>query len=278
MQTLVGILIGAALAAQCLIAKNVLADQVEVLWLGHATTRITSTSGKVIVIDPFLTKNPKAPARYRKLKALGKVDLILVTHGHPDHAMDLPALARLNNSTVVANWEFANNLVALGALDGDKVIAMNKGGTVEPLGRGIKIHMVPAEHSSSLDLVNLGWRNLEAKSPRYVDGGVAVGYIIELENGFKIYHTGDTWLFREMALIGELFKPDLALVCIGGHFTMGPEHAAYAIRKMIKPKKVLPIHYGTIPSINRKPSEFQKALGDTAVEVLDAMPGQALKF
>lgn len=262
-----------------LLTSNIWATgKVEVLWLGHATARITSVNGSVILIDPFLTKNPKTPVKYRDLKNLGKIDLILVTHGHPDHAMDVEALAKLNDAIVIAGWEYANNLVSLGILEGDKIIAMNKGGTVEPIGRGIKIHMVPAEHSSSIDLVAYGLQKLDKKLPRYVSGGPAVGYIVELENGFKIYHTGDTWLFGDMALVGELYKPDLALVCIGGYFTMGPNHAAYAIRKLIKPKQVLPIHYGTIPAINRTPAEFKKALGDTRVKVLDAKPGDMLMF
>ena len=139
-----------------LFASVASAAEIEVLWLGHATTRISSTTGKVIVIDPFLTKNPKAPAEYRNLDALGKVDLILITHGHGDHVSDLPELARSSGATVVANWEFANNMIALGILDADKVIAMNKGGTVTPIGQGIKIHMVPAEHSSGIDLKAMG--------------------------------------------------------------------------------------------------------------------------
>ena len=254
------------------------AAEVEVLWLGHATTRITSVGGKVIVIDPFLTKNPKTPARYRDLKALGKVDLILVTHGHSDHTNDLPALARLTGAKVVTNYEYARNLVAFGLLESDNVIAMNKGGSVAPLGRGIKIHMVPAEHSSSVDLRILGLQVSQPNKPRHLAGGDPVGYVVELENGFKIYHSGDTSVFGDMALSRELYQPDLALVCIGGHFTMGPEGAAYAVRELIKPKQVIPIHYGTYPVINRTPAEFKKALGDTPVEMLDVVPGQALRF
>jgi L-ascorbate metabolism protein UlaG (beta-lactamase superfamily) len=254
------------------------AAEVEVLWLGHATTRITSVEGKVIVIDPFLIKNPKTPARYRDLKAVGKVDLILVTHGHGDHVSDLPALVRLTGAKVVANYEYVNNLVAFGLLEADNIIAMNKGGAVEPLGRGIKIHMVPAEHSSSVDLAAFGLQGSQPNSPRHIAGGEPVGYIVELENGFKIYHSGDTGVFGDMRLIGELYKPDLALVCIGGHFTMDPEGAAYAIRELIKPKQVIPIHYGTYPVINRTPAEFKKALGDAPLEVVIAVPGQAMSF
>jgi L-ascorbate metabolism protein UlaG (beta-lactamase superfamily) len=261
-----------------LLPQLLAAAPVEVLWLGHATTRITSVAGKVIVIDPFLRKNPKTPAKYRDLKALGNVDLILVTHGHSDHIADLTALVKLTDAKVVANYEYSKNLVSLGILKGDKTIQMNKGGYVEPIGRGIKIHMVPAEHSSSLDNFRLGVSNPKSKTARQSEGGVPVGYVVELENGFKIYHTGDTAIFGDMALIHALHKPDLALVCIGGRYTMGPEAAAYAVRELIKPKQVLPIHYGTFPPINRTPAEFRQAMGDTDVEILNAAPGQVLKY
>jgi L-ascorbate metabolism protein UlaG (beta-lactamase superfamily) len=256
-------------------AASAFAQQIEVLWLGHATFRITSTTGKVIVIDPFLKKNLRTPAKYKDLSALGKVDLILVTHGHGDHVADLGELAALTGATVVANYELANNLVALGVLDGSKTISMNKGGTVTPLGPGIKVHMVPAEHSSAVDM------NLikpDATGVRHFTGGAAVGYVIEFENGFKIYDTGDTDVFGDMALINRFFKPDLALVCIGGHFTMDPEHAAYAMRELIRPKQVIPMHYGTFPVLNRTPAEFKAALGDAPIKVLDVRPGDAIKF
>ena len=252
-----------------------LADPVEVLWLGHSAFRITSTTGKVIVIDPFLTRNPRLPSKYKDLKALGKVDLILVTHGHGDHVSDLPELAKMSGAIVVANWELGNNLVALGVLDGSKTIAMNKGGTVAPLGPGIKVHMVPADHSSSADLVGI---KPEATGVRYVAGGAAVGYVIELENGLKIYHSGDTDVFGDMALISKFHKPDLALVCIGGHFTMDPERAAYALRELIRPKQVIPMHYGTFPVINRTPAELKAALGNAPIKVLDVKPGEAVRF
>ena len=251
------------------------AEQVEVLWLGHSTFRITSTTGKVIVIDPFLKKNPRAPAKYRDLKAFGKVDLILVTHGHADHITDLPELAKLTGATVVGNHELSLNLVSLGFLDGGKTIFMNKGGTVAPLGPSIKVHMVAADHSSSLDLLAI---KPDATEVQHIAGGVPVGYVVEFENGFKIYDTGDTDVFGDMALINKFFKPDLALVCIGGHFTMDPDHAAYALRELIRPKQIIPIHYGTFPVINRTPAEFKAALGDSPIEVLDVKPGEAVRF
>ncbi len=270
-------LIAAVFAALSLFASVASATEVEVLWLGHSTVRITSTTGKVILIDPFLTKNPSTPAQYKDLSALGKVDLILVTHGHLDHVADLGELARLSGAPVVANFELALQLVERGLIDEDKAIAMNKGGTVAPAGRGIKVHMVPAEHSSSINLDFLGIER-EPGSPRYPFSGAAVGYVVELENGFKIYHSGDTGVFGDMALINKFYAPDLALVCIGGHFTMDPEGAAYAVRELIKPKRVIPIHYGTYPVINRTPAEFKAALGDAGIEVLVMKPGEALKF
>ena len=112
-----------------------------------------------------------------------------------------------------------------------------------------------------------------------------MGYVVELENGFKIYHSGDTDVFSDMALIHKFYAPDLALICIGGHFTMDPERAAYALRELIKPKQVIPIHYGTYPIINRTPEELKQALGDAPIEeldapieVLDVKPGQAVEF
>ncbi len=203
------------------------------------------------------------------------MDLILVTHGHGDHTRDLPEVAKTTGATVVANFELANNLVDIGVLDGSKTIPMNKGGTVTPLGPGVKVHMVPAEHSSSADLRVF---KPDATGARWFTGGAAVGYVVELESGFKIYHTGDTDVFGDMALIHKFYKPDLALVCIGGHFTMDPERAAYALRELIRPKQVIPMHYGTYPVINRTPGELKAVLGDAPIKVLDVKPGDAAKF
>lgn len=266
------------LAVLFLFSEVALADEIEVQWLGHATTRIKTTSGKIIVIDPFITGNPTTPAEFKDLSALGPVDLILVTHGHADHVADLGELARMSGAKVVANYEMALQWAALGVIDGDNVIDMNKSGTVTPLGADIKVHMVPAEHSSSVDLPSLGLPPVQENGQRFLDAGAPVGYVIELENGFKIYHSGDTGVFGDMALIHDLYAPDLALVCIGGHYTMGPQGAAYAMRELVKPKQVIPIHYGTYPIIDGTPAEFKAALGATSIQVLDVTPGQVVNF
>ena len=258
-----------------LFATAALAEPVEVLWLGHAAFRITSTTGKVIVIDPFLKLNPTTPAKYKDLAALGKVDLILLTHGHGDHARDVGELAKLTGAKVVANFELANNMAKLGIIDASKAIAMNKGGTVAPLGQGINVHMVPAEHSNSLDVYAA---KPDSTGVQHLEGGMAVGFVVELENKFKIYHSGDTDVFGDMALIRRFHQIDLALVCIGGYFTMDPERAAFALREYLRPKQVIPMHYGTYPVINHTPAELKTALGNSPIKVLDVKPGEALKF
>ena len=261
---------GAALLLSAGVAR---AGEVEVLWLGHAATRITTVTGKVIVIDPFLTKNPKTPETYKDLAALGDVDLILITHGHGDHTADVGELARLTGAKVVGNGALTRQLAAYGVIDKGAGISMNMGGTATPIGPDIKIHMVPASHSSALTVTDPA-----SGEKRMVAAGEPAGYVMELENGFTIYHTGDTGVFGDMALIHEFHKPDVALVAIGGHFTMDPKGAAYAMSELVKPKQVIPIHYGTKPILKGTPAEFKAALGDAPIEVLAIEPGEALTF
>ena len=263
----------AAVAAALLWTGAAPAAGIEVLWLGQATTRITSVDGKVIVIDPFLKKNPKTPAKYKDLKALGKVDLILITHGHFDHTADIGELAKMTGAKVVGNGALPYQLAIYGVVDRSQVVSMNKSGTIAPLGPGIKIHMVPANHSSALTVTDP-----DSGKQRRVFSGAPVGYVIELENGFRIYHTGDTGVFGDMALINALTPPDLVLVSIGGQFTMDPKGAAIAMREFVKPKTVIPTHYGTFPPLKGTPAQFRSALGSANIEVLDVEPGDAVKF
>lgn len=247
--------------------------KVTVQWLGQATTKITTSTGKVIVIDPWLLTNPKVPEGYKRLDALGKVDLILVTHAHNDHFADAPELAKLNNAPMYGPAGLNQSLVTLGVLPAALAPRFNKGGTIMPLGPNIKITATHAEHSSELV-----WRNpVTGKDETHV-GGEPVGYIIELENGFKIYHMGDTGLFGDMRLIGEYYKPDLVLIPIGGHYVMDPKDAAVSTRDMLKPKFAIPIHYGTIPQLKGTPEEYIKAMGTTPTRIIPMKPGEAVQF
>jgi L-ascorbate metabolism protein UlaG (beta-lactamase superfamily) len=241
-------------------------------WLGQSTTRITTPGGKVIVVDPWITSNPKTPEQYKTLESLGKVDMILVTHGHFDHFTDAPALARLNKVPVHGPAGLMQSVAALGILEPDRMVRFGKGGTVTPPGTDIKITQVHAEHSSEL-----AYKNAAGKEEVHV-GGEPAGFIIELENGFKIYHMGDTGLFGDMNLIGSYYKPDVVLIPIGGHFVMSPADAAYATREMIKPKFAIPVHYGTTPQLKGTTAEYISALGQGSAKVFPINPGDKLEF
>jgi len=251
--------------------------RIQLLWLGQSTFRIRTISGKVIVIDPFLINNPKTPPEYRKLDTLGKVDLILVTHGHFDHFADAPALAQLNNAPVIGPAGLNQSMQTLGILPPELAPRMNKGGTITPFAStgapGVRITQVHAEHSSELV-----WRNPATGKDETHVGGEPVGYVIELENGFRIYHMGDTGLFGDLKLIGEHYKPDLVLIPIGGHFVLDPVDAAFAIREYLKPRFVIPMHYGTIPLLKGTPEEFSAALGASATKVMVLKPGDTADF
>jgi L-ascorbate metabolism protein UlaG (beta-lactamase superfamily) len=249
--------------------------KVQVQWLGQAAFKLTSVAGKVIVIDPWLTSNPKTPEAYQKLEALGKVDLILVTHGHFDHFADVPALARLNNAPVWGPAGLAQSMQLLGILPVAQANRMNKSGSIKPIGPDIKVTLVHAEHSSELVFKN----PVTGKDELHV-GGEPGGFIVEFENGFKVWHMGDTGVFGDMKLIAEMYKPDLVLMPIGGgQFVMNPVDAAFAARELIKAKAVVPMHYGTNPALVGTPAEMVKALGaNSGVKVLEIQPGDKLEF
>ena len=250
------------------------AGKTEVLWLGQASVRITTPGGKVIMIDPWLTSNPKTPANWKQLSALGKVDLILVTHAHFDHFADAPALAKMHNAPMYAPAGMNQTVATYGILPAELAPRSGKGGTVLPFGPGgPKITAVHAEHSSEL-----GWKDAAGKDI-VLPGGEPVGYIIEMENGFKVWHMGDTGVFGDMRLIGDMYRPDVVLMPIGNHFVMSPQDAAMAIRDMIKPRYAIPIHYGTTPQLRGTPAELINAMGGAAAPViLVPEPGQKYDF
>lgn len=249
------------------------AGQTELLWLGQASFRIKSPGGKIIVVDPWITGGTKTPAPYKTdLAALGKIDLLLVTHAHADHIGDAPALAKMHNTKLYGPADMITPMVTLGILPAELTHRFNKSGRVNPL-PGIKVTAVQAEHSSLLVHTNPATGKNESHP-----AGEAMGYIIEMENGFKIWHMSDTGLFSDMKFIAEHYKPDVVLAPIGGNFTMDPDDAAFAVRTWINPKSVIPIHYNSNPLAKGTLAEFQAAMQGSAVKVVPMTEGQTVKF
>ena len=258
-----------ALAASSAFAQT---GKVEVLWLGQSAFRIATPGGKVIVTDPWLLQNPLTPAKYKDLAALGKVDVLLVTHAHPDHIADAPAIAKLNNISLWGAADLNMALNTLGVLPAAQLPRFGKGGRVAPA-PGIRVTSTHAEHSSVYV-----WKNPATGKDETHPAGEPVGFIIELENGFRIWHMGDTGIFGDMKWIAEYYKPDLVLIPIGGHFTMDPEDAAYALRELIKPKFAIPMHYGANPLGKGTPRELIQALGSASTKILALKPGEQAEF
>lgn len=231
-------------------------SEVIITWLGHATTKIETPSGKTVLIDPWLEANPSVPDNQKRIE---KLDLMLITHGHFDHMGDAVTVARQTNPDVIANFEVCHYLTSQGV---QKCNGMNTGGTVH--WDGINITMVEAIHSSGITV---------GDEIRY--GGTAAGYVLRFDNGFTVYHAGDTDVFESMKLIGN-HKPDVAMLPIGGHFTMGPRGAAEAIR-LLGVKRVIPIHYATFPALTGTPEQLKKEASDIAdLQVIALKPGESV--
>lgn len=256
------------LAAPQLAAQT---PQTTVQWFGQAAFKVTSPKGTVVMIDPFLTRNPKTPAEHKDLSKLGKVDLILVTHGHGDHFGDTAQLAKMTGAKVGMNADMGSTVQSLGIVPGKQLIRFNKSGPIKV--GDVTVIMVRAEHSSSIRRKNPVTGKVEV-----YPGGEPVGYILKIAGGPTVYHAGDTGVFGDMKWIGDYYKPDLALLPIGGHFTMDPAHAAYAQRYLINARMVVPMHYGTFPPLKGTPAQFKAALGAAAGTVLDMKPGDAKQF
>ena len=228
-------------------------------WLGHHTFKLVTRGARVVLMDPWVEGNPACP---KELRTFERIDVMTISHGHGDHMADAVTLAKKYKPTVIANFEIQLYLERKG-LTG--LVGMNKGGTVEAA--GLKFTMVHAIHSSGIP---------DGGGVLY--GGEAAGFVVTLEDGTRIYHAGDTAVHAEMALIGELYPPDIALLPIGDLFTMSPREAAVAAR-MLKPRWIVPAHYGTFPALTGTPDMLREELKKLGLDaqVVALRPGETLE-
>lgn len=223
-----------------------------ITWLGHATVLVQTPKGNNILIDPFIANNPKYPKTF---ELPSKIHYILLTHGHGDHISDAAPVAKKHGSTVVAVYELAAYIGGQGV---QNTMGIGHGGTVQL--DDVAVTLVDARHSSGAQ---------DENGVHYV--GIAGGFVLEVAGGPVLYHAGDTCVFGDMQLIRELHKPQIAMLPIGGHYTMGPKEAAVACR-LLEPDVVLPIHWGTFPPLKGTPGELA-ALVEPTVKVEGWKPG-----
>ena len=227
-----------------------------ITWLGHATVLVQTARGTNILIDPYIAHNPKYPQDF---VLPSKIHYIMLTHGHGDHISDAAPIAKKHGSTVVAIFELADYVAGKGVAD---TIGMNLGGGVAL--DGVTATMVDAKHSAAA---------ADEKGMHYV--GVAAGFVLDVADGPVLYHAGDTAVFGDMQLIRELYHPRVAMLPIGGHYTMGPKEAALACR-LLAPETILPIHFGTFPPLKGTPEELA-ALVEPQVKVVNWSPGEEFR-
>ena len=229
----------------------------ELTWLGHSAFRVESPGGERIYVDPFLTGNPKTPDGEREPE---RCDLILLTHGHGDHLGDTVSIHQRFGCPVVAQVELRGWLTANGIGDDGGAHSMNKGGTIEVA--GVNVTLTHANHSSS--------------TPDGTYAGESCGFVLELEDGFTLYFAGDTNVFGDLSLIGRIYQPDVAVIPIGDHFTMGPREAAVAL-ELLGVVRCVPCHWGTFGLLTGTPDALRE-LAPPGVEVLSPEPGEPLAF
>jgi L-ascorbate metabolism protein UlaG (beta-lactamase superfamily) len=233
--------------------------ETQLTWYGQSAFKIVTPGGKVLLVDPWLT-NPVFGKGEDEIDALNRVDLVLVTHGHSDHVGNAVEIGKKTRAKLVATFDLSAAIVtALGYPSElvDVETTGHMGGTLTLLGGEIAVTFVPAWHGSGV--------SREETAPA-VYGGTPAGLVIAIHGGPTIYHTGDTDLFSDMALVSRFHNIDAMLVCIGDHFTMGPARAAEAV-KLVKPREVIPMHYGTFPALTGTPEAFEAELTKRKIKV-----------
>lgn len=227
-------------------------------WLGHNSFKLETRGSRTVLLDPWVESNPACPKEH---KSFDRIDVMTISHGHGDHMGDAVTLGRKFKPTVVCNYEIHLYLQKKGVAS---TSPMNKGGTQEV--HGLRFTMVHAVHSSGIE-----------DGGQVIYGGEPCGYVVTLEDGTRLYHAGDTAVHSDMALIAELYQPEIALLPIGDLYTMSPREAALAAR-MLKPRLIVPAHYGTFPPLTGTPDQLRAELRElkVAAEVVALRPGETL--
>ena len=233
-----------------------MSNPLAITWLGHSAFLLRLPTGQRVAFDPWL-RNPACPPAFAKPEALGRLDLILLSHGHDDHASDVVAVARATQAPVVCLFELGEFLRERGLQD---VRDMGMGGT-QRIGE-LRITMTQAVHSGST----------------FVNGGIvylggAAGFVLRAPGMPTLYYAGDTALFRDMKTIADLYEPQIAFLPIGDHYTMGPDTAAVAAR-WLRVRQVVPMHWGTFPVLSGTPQALETHLAGSGIDVLALEPGE----
>jgi L-ascorbate metabolism protein UlaG (beta-lactamase superfamily) len=230
----------------------------EITWLGHGTFQLKLDSGEVIILDPWTDGNPSYPANHK----IDRVDVMLISHGHFDHIHDAVPLAKQFKPQVVAIFEIGQWLEGKGV---ENITAMNKGGSQKA--GPLTVTMTHAVHSCGI-----------LDEGKIIYGGEAAGYVLELPDRRRIYFAGDTNVFSDMALIKELYQPQLAMLPIGDLFTMSPREAAVAVR-LLGVERVIPMHFGTFPPLTGRPADLVALIGDVpGTSVWELKPGEPVQW